>query len=94
MSILSGNIKSKISENSDNKADKYSSSKFTKMVFQKKLLLFFFFFVKKGFFLVKKGKYPTKIRAFNFTTVDYPVYWTFKITLSSIGFEWKTVLIC
>ena len=40
-------------------------------------------------FLVKNGKYPTQIRTFNFTTVDYPVYWTFKITLSSIGFEWK-----
>ena len=43
--------------------------------------------------LVKNGTYPTKIRAFNFTTVDYPVYWTFKIILSSIGFEWKKVLI-
>ena len=37
----------------------------------------------------KNGKYPTQIRAFNFTTVDYSVYWTFKITLSSIGFQWK-----
>ena len=46
------------------------------------------------FFLVKNGKYPTPIRAFNFTTVDYPVYWTFKITLSSTGFEWKKALIC
>ena len=33
--------------------------------------------------------YPTHIPALNFITVDYPVYWTFKITLSSIGFEWK-----
>ena len=33
--------------------------------------------------------YPIQIRAFNFTTADYPVYWTFKITLSSIGFDWK-----
>ena len=41
------------------------------------------------FFLSKNWTYPIKIRAFNFTTVDYPVYWTFKITLSSIGFEWK-----
>ena len=32
----------------------------------------------------ENGKYPTQICAFNFTTVDYPVYWTFKITLSSI----------
>ena len=39
--------------------------------------------------MVKNGKYPTQIRAFNFTSVDYPVYWAFKITLSSIGFEWK-----
>ena len=46
------------------------------------------------FFWSKNGKYPTQIRAFNFTTVDYLVYWTLKITLSSIGFEWKTVLIC
>ena len=29
-------------------------------------------------FLSKNEKYPTQIRAFNFTTVDYPVYWTFK----------------
>ena len=59
---------------------------------------FFFFFFRKShyvfFFWSKNGKYPTQIRAFNFTTVDYPVYWTFKITLSSIGFEWKNVLIC
>ena len=33
-------------------------------------------------FLVKKnGTYPTKICTFNFTTIDYSVYWTFKITL-------------
>ena len=37
-----------------------------------------------NFFGQKNGKYPTQIRAFNFTTVDYPVYWTFKITLSSM----------
>ena len=48
------------------------------------------FFRKKSLcnFLVKKnGKYPTQIRAFNFTTVDYPVYWTFNITLSPISFD-------
>ena len=69
-------------ENSDNKTGDYSSFKFTKM----------FFFQKKSLcncFGQKNGKYPIQIRAFNFTTVDYPVYWTFKITLSFIGFEWK-----
>ena len=50
------------------------------MFFQKKSLCIFF-----GQKMVKN----TQIRAFNFTTVDYPVYWTFKITLSSIGFDWK-----
>ena len=51
-----------------------------------------FIFRKKNHFvvsLVKKWKVPTKIRAFNFTTVDHPVYWTFKVTLSSIRFERK-----
>ena len=54
------------------------------------------FFQKSHYviFWSKNGKYPTQIRAFYFTIVDYPVYWTFKITLSSIGFEWKKVLIC
>ena len=55
------------------------------------------FFQKKSlcnFFGQKNGKYPTHICALNFTTVDYPIYWTFKITLSSIGFEWKKALIC
>ena len=46
------------------------------------------------FLLKTLNIYPTEIRAFNFTTVNYPVYWTFKITLSSIGFEWGKVLIC
>ena len=68
------------------KTGDYSSFKFTKMFFQKKSLCYFF-----G---QKMERYPTQIRALNFTTVDYPVYWTFKITLSSIGFEWKKVLIC
>ena len=40
-------------------------------------------------FWSKKGMHPTKIRGFNFTTVDYTVYWALKSTLSSIGFEWK-----
>ena len=76
----------KKSENSDNKTGDYSSFKFTKMFFQKKSLCIFF-----G---QTNGKYPTQIRAFNFTTVDYHVYWTFKITLSFIGFQWIKVLIC
>ena len=50
-------------------------------------LYFFFFFQKMESTL---PKYTPSI----FTTVDYPVYWTFKITLSSIGFEWEKVLIC
>ena len=40
-------------------------------------------------FCSKHRTYPTEIRAFNFTTVNYPVYRTFKFTLSSIGFERK-----
>ena len=64
----------------------YSSFKFTKKLFSERVIMYFFW--------SKNGKYTTQIRAFNFTTADYPVYWTFKITLSSIGFEWKKVLIC
>ena len=58
------------------------------------LFIYFFFLVcafqkKSVIFWSKNGKYPTQIRAFNFTIVAYPMYWTFKITLSSIGFEWE-----
>ena len=86
MLIFQETQNSKISENSDNNTGDYSSFKITKIYFQKKSSC--------NFFGQINGKYPTKIRAFNFTTVGYPVYWTFKITLSSIGFEWKKVLIC
>ena len=41
-------------------------------------------------FWSKYGTCPTKLLAFNLTSVDYPVYWTLKITLSAIGFKWKT----
>ena len=83
---------SKISENSNNKTGDYSSFKFTKMFFQKKSLCIFL--VQKMESTLPRYEYPTQICAFNFTTFDYPVYWTFKITLSSIGFEWKKALIC
>ena len=71
----------KKSEHSDNKTGVYSSFKLPKMFFRKKSLC--------KFFWSKNGKYPTQIRVFNFTTVDYAVYRTLKITLSSIGFEWN-----
>ena len=86
MSVFQETQNSEQTENSDNKTAVYSS--FLSNLLKK---------IRKShyvFFLVKNGKYPTQIRAFNFTTVDYIVYWTFKITLSSIGFEWKKVLIC
>ena len=62
-----------------------------------KLLKFIFRKSHNVNFWSENGKYPTKIRAFNFTTDDYPVYWTFKFTLYSIGFEWKKsvdLLVC
>ena len=40
-------------------------------------------------FWSNNGTYPAEIRGFKFTTVDYLAYCTFKITLSSIGCEWK-----
>ena len=40
-------------------------------------------------FLVKKWKVPYQNTRFKLTTVDYSVYWKFKIILSSIGFEWE-----
>ena len=79
-------LNSKKCENSNKKAGDYSAFKSTKIYFQKKSLC--------NLFWSKNGKYSTKIHAFNFTTVDYPVYWTVKITPSSIGFEWEKVLIC
>ena len=45
-------------------------------------------------FLVKKWKEPYQNTRLQFYHYCYPVYWTFKIRPSSIGFQWEKVLIC
>ena len=70
------NIK-KIEENEFKTGD-YSSFKITKIYFQKKSLCYFFGQRLEG----TLPKYAPSISS----AIDYPVYWTFIIILSSIGF--------
>ena len=65
-------------------AGDYSSFKITKIYFQKKLLCYLF-----GQRL--DGTLP-KYAPSNLSAIDYPVYWTFLIILSSIVFNGEKVL--